>query len=100
MGSIRTIEMAVAAHNGVIGRQTALMDHFTTNMYPPVPLVMLDAAESAIDAMVAGESETIIALPPSISVGRDGRLISKMTARELVDALRLEVYVEVETHGR
>jgi hypothetical protein len=94
------MEMAVAAHNGVIGRQTALLDHFTTNMYPPIPLVMMEAAEQAIDAMVADEPETIIALPPSISIQRDGRLVDRMSARQLVDVLHIGVYVEVECHER
>jgi hypothetical protein len=60
----------------------------------------MEAAEQAIDAMVADEPETIIALPPSISIQRDGRLVDRMSARQLVDVLHIGVYVEVECHER
>lgn len=99
MGYTRAIDMAVAAHNGVIGRQTALMDHFTINMYPAVPLVMIEAAEQAIDAVVAGEPSTMIDLPASLAIQRDGRLVRQMPANVLVETLRLEVYVEVSKHA-
>lgn len=67
--------------------------HFQHNCYPPVPLILIDTAIDAIDAVNDGDYAYELLLPSGIKF-RNSELV---TAIDVVDALRLHAWIgEVE----
>lgn len=94
MGYSRAMGMADYVRRGVVSIESALMDHFIANMYPPVPLAMIESGKAAIDAIHQGDPERMIDLPPSLMMkGGSGEFVQTMKAQELTDILRLGAYI-------
>lgn len=96
MGYSRATGMALAAKHGTISRETALLDHFTANMHPPVPLAMIPTANDAINLAVEGQWDETLRVPDMIQMQSNGKIIKEMTVREAIERLRLEGFVAVE----
>jgi hypothetical protein len=90
------MEFAGMVARGEITLDTALHDHFTANMYPPVPIFFLPAAKCAIEACLAEDAEKMIELPD-----RDGVNRGPEPAHKVVEALRLGAFVMLQdiAHG-
>lgn len=85
---------------------TVIAAHLRGNCYPPIPLDWVEPAKAAIANMVAGQGDALVTCPEWCKY-------STVTSRTLVDALRLEAFVdaffydeedymdeEVESEGR
>lgn len=91
MGATRAIGMAHAVEMGQIGLSVALMDHFTANMYPAVPLAVMPLALDTIEKANAGEWDELVSIPSDLRVSSAK---PRYTVRELIDTLRLEAFVK------
>jgi hypothetical protein len=74
---------------------TGLKAHFQSNCYPPVPLVMIEPAKTAINLVASDNSDEMIELPKGCSHRTWG---TKMPASAFCDAFRLEAFVEFQTN--
>lgn len=81
MGRIRTEEMIAFA-----GRDAALADHLSANLYPPPGPDFAEAAKDAIAAVNAGDAEHTVLLP-------NGR---ETSAAAIVEGLRLDAFLDPE----
>lgn len=66
--------------------------HLTNNLYPPVPLIMLDTCIEAIAQCVLGDGEVEIDLPEGVSY----RGLTTAPAYAIVDNHRLGAFLNVD----
>jgi len=66
--------------------------HFQHNCYPPIPLIMINVAIDAINAVNAGDHGYEILLPDEISF-KGSHIVHAINA---VDALRLHAWIGVD----
>lgn len=95
MGYPRALAFATSVAAGELALDTALMDHFTANIYPPVPLSVIPTAKKALECAQADNWDEIIPLPDTLMI-RDARGTHRsLTARKLIELLHLEAYIDV-----
>lgn len=75
-----------------VDRRTALGWHLCHNHYPPVPAVMIDACEQAIDAATDDDWERMIALPEGIAY-RDE---TEAPAWAIIEGFHLDAFLDME----
>lgn len=88
MGARLALDLASGEFN--ISREDAIAVHLTSNLYPPMPISLVQACIEAIDAVNASEPDTWVRLPDGIGF----RGYASVEAFELIQALRLEAWVE------
>lgn len=72
-------------------RKAALEWHLRFNHYPPVPSIMVDVAEAAIDAGNDDEYDRMIDLPEGVTF-RDGS--TSIRAGQVVESLHLDAFID------
>ena len=77
-----------ARHNNL---RLAIMEHFSENCEPSVPLYMVDLALEAIDAVLRGGGSALIQLPPGVT-WRDELTVSAQSA---IESLCLGAFVDL-----
>jgi hypothetical protein len=90
MGSLHAIEFAQN-----YDLNTGLTAHFRCNCYPPVPLVMIEPAKTAINLVVSDKPDELIELPNGCRHRIYG---TKMPASAFCNEMRLEAFVEFQTN--
>lgn len=65
--------------------------HLTSNLYPPVPLIMLDVCIEAIAQCVLGDGDVEISLPDGVTY----RGLTTAPASAIVNNHRLEAFLDV-----
>jgi len=92
MGYATAAGYAEMVGEGGINLSTAIEAHFASNMYPPVPAMMVPVAVAAIEAVQGDPEEGYaerIDLPEGVQF-RDGEL---PTAADVIDNFRLDAFV-------
>lgn len=69
---------------------TKLGWHFTSNCYPPIPLMMIAPAKAAIALAESGESDEMVAMPEGAQHRKYG---SQVPAWVIIQSLHLEAFV-------
>ena len=98
MGRHAVIDMLQAHRDGLLDFRAVVVWHLSTNLYPAAPEWMADGAIRAIEFVQRGEDNRAVALMhPTLGLARlqiQGKVWTAPPARLLVDALKLEAFIE------
>ena len=67
--------------------------HFTSNCYPPIPLLMIAPAKAAIALAESGESDEMVQMPDGAEHRKYG---SQVPAWVMIQSLHLEAFISAE----
>ena len=67
--------------------------HFTSNCYPPIPLMMIAPAKAAIALAESGESDEMVQMPDGAEHRKYG---SQVPAWVMIQSLHLEAFISNE----
>ena len=67
--------------------------HFTSNCYPPIPLLMIAPAKAAIALAENGESDEMVQMPDGAEHRKYG---SQVPAWVMIQSLHLEAFISSE----
>jgi hypothetical protein len=67
--------------------------HFTSNCYPPIPLMMIAPAKTAIALAENGESDEMVQMPDGAEHRKYG---SQVPAWVMIQSLHLEAFIASE----
>jgi hypothetical protein len=67
--------------------------HFTSNCYPPIPLMMIAPAKEAIALAENGESDEMVQMPDGAEHRKYG---SQVPAWVMIQSLHLEAFISSE----
>jgi len=95
MGSMNAAAMAEAVGEGQVALRPALHWHLTANIFPPVPVSMVDVCAAAVEAAAEGDWALDIELPDGVTY----RGATTAPATAIVDNYHLGFFVEAEVFG-
>lgn len=75
--------------------ETKLHWHFTSNCYPPVPLMMIAPAKAAIALVESGESDEMVEMPSGAEHRKYG---SQVPAWVMIQSLHLDAFVSNDAY--
>jgi hypothetical protein len=104
MGNQHTAEYAKQVNDGTLSLQTALLYHFTSNMYPPLPLVYAGVMEEVIKQVNKGDlnlktglwplPEDIYPVPVKAYQTEDG--LFEIQVNDLIEATRTQGFITTD----
>lgn len=93
MGANFASDLAECVADNRLNLETALLHHFQSNHYPPLPAILIPAAIAAIDLAQCEEWDDTVDLPEGIT----WRGQSSAPVRECVQAWHLVAFIQIES---